>query len=128
MNFYLIVSRTWCTCLVALEDVILIFLIDLKTKLCKLNQKEVESVHYIKVYSKGLLKKSFCLCRSFRREFALSITFKTIDAPDRLWSKIHPRYFTFSHCLIAVPLHTMLKVLAFRSLYLVPNKTNFVFS
>ena len=31
-----------------LEDVILIFLKDLKTKLCKHNQKEVESVHYIK--------------------------------------------------------------------------------
>ena len=42
-----------------LEDVILIFLIDLKTKLCKHNQEEVESVHYIKVYAKGVLKNGF---------------------------------------------------------------------
>ena len=39
-----------------LEDAILIFLRDLKTKLCKHNQKEVESVHYIKVYTKRVLK------------------------------------------------------------------------
>ena len=36
--------------------------------------------------------------------------------------------FTFSYCLISVPLYTMLKALAFRSLYLVPNKIDFVFS
>ena len=39
-----------------LEDIILIFLKDLKTKLCKHNQKEVESVHYIRVYAEGVLK------------------------------------------------------------------------
>ena len=77
---------------------------------------------------KGRVKKRFCLCRNFRREFTFSITFKAIDSLDRLWSKIHPRYFTFSYCLIAVPLHTMFKVLAFRSLCLVPNKIGFVFS
>ena len=33
------------------------FLRDLKTKLYKHNQKEVESVHYIKAYAKGMLKK-----------------------------------------------------------------------
>ena len=42
-----------------LEDVILIFLRDSKTKLCKHNQKEVESVHYIKVDAKGVLKNGF---------------------------------------------------------------------
>ena len=42
-----------------LEDVILSFLRDLKTKLCKHNQKKVESVHYIKVYTKGVLKNGF---------------------------------------------------------------------
>ena len=42
-----------------LEDVILIFLRDLKTKLCKHNQKEVESVHCIRVFVKGLLKNGF---------------------------------------------------------------------
>ena len=128
MTFYLTVSRTWCTCFVTLEDVILIFLRDLKTKLCKLNQKK----GWISVLHKSLLnggvEKRFCLCRTFRREFTLSITFKAIDSPDRLWSKIHPRYFTFSYCLIAVPLHTMFKVLLFRSLCLVPNKIEIVFS
>ena len=42
-----------------LEDVILIFLEDLETKLCKHNQTEVESVHYIKVYTKQVLKNGF---------------------------------------------------------------------
>ena len=42
-----------------LEDLILIFLRDLKTKLCKHNQKEAESVHYIKAYAKGVLKNGF---------------------------------------------------------------------
>ena len=49
-------TRTW---FVTLEDVILIFLRYLKTKLCKHNQKEVESMHYIKAYAKGVLKKDF---------------------------------------------------------------------
>ena len=53
MSFYLTVSRIWCTCFVMFEDVILIFLRDLKIKFCKHNQKEVESVHFIKVYTKG---------------------------------------------------------------------------
>ena len=43
---------------VTVEDVILIFFFerDPKTKLCKHNRKEVESVHYIRVYAKGMLK------------------------------------------------------------------------
>ena len=78
-------------------------------------------MHYIKVYVKGVLKKQFCLCRNLRREFTLSITFKAIDSPERLLSKIHPRYFTFACCLIAMPLYTMFKDLALPSLCLVPN-------
>ena len=42
-----------------LEDVILIFFRDLKTKLSKNNKKEIESVHYIKIYEKGMLKNGF---------------------------------------------------------------------
>ena len=42
-----------------LKNVILVFLRDLKTKLCKHNQKEVRPVHYIKVYAKGVLKNGF---------------------------------------------------------------------
>ena len=42
-----------------LEDVILIFLREFKIKLCKHNEKEVLSVHYIKVYAKGVLKNDF---------------------------------------------------------------------
>ena len=97
-----------------LEDVILIFLRDLKTKLCKHNQKEVEWVHYIKVYAKGVLS---CLCGNFWSEFTLSIAFKAIDSPERLWPKIHPRYFTFPYCLISVLLYKMFKALAFRCLF-----------
>ena len=58
-DLYLTVSRTWYTCFLTLEDVFLIFLSDLKTKLSKHNQKEVESMHYIKVYVKEVLKNGF---------------------------------------------------------------------
>ena len=40
------------------EVLILVSLKDLETKLCKHNQKEVISVHYIRVYVKGVLLKS----------------------------------------------------------------------
>ena len=42
-----------------LEDITLIFLRDLKTKVGKHNQKEVESGHYIKVYAKRILRNDF---------------------------------------------------------------------
>ena len=42
-----------------LEDLYLIFLKDLKTKLCKYNKKEVESVYCREVYEKGVLKIDF---------------------------------------------------------------------
>ena len=41
------------------EDVVIIFLRDLKTKLCKHNQKEVASAYYINVYAKGVLINDF---------------------------------------------------------------------
>ena len=41
------------------EDAILLILRDLKTNLCKDNQKRLESVLYIKVYAKELLKNVF---------------------------------------------------------------------
>ena len=94
--------------------------------LCRHNQKEVVSVHYIKVYVKGMLKNWFCLCRNLRGEFILSITFKAIDSPERLSSKIHPGYLTFECCLISMPLYTIFMDLAFQSLCLVPNNIDFV--
>ena len=39
---------------------------------------------------KGAFKKRFCLCRNLKRGFVLSITFKVIDSPETLSSKIHP--------------------------------------
>ena len=59
LNFHLTVSRNPCTYFVTHEDVILIFLRDLKTNLYKHNHKEVESVHYIKVYANMVLKNDF---------------------------------------------------------------------
>ena len=109
-----------------LEVLILVSLKDLETELCRRNQNEVVSVHYIKVYVKGGVKKRFCLRRNLRREFILLITFKAIDSPERLSSKIHPRYLTFACCLISMPLYTIFKDLAFRSLCLVPNNIDFV--
>ena len=76
---------------------------------CKHNQKDVASVHYIKVYVKWVLKIDFCLCRNLRCEFTLLITFKFFNSPERLPSKIHLRYFTFGCCLISVPLYTIFK-------------------
>ena len=128
MTFYVTVSRTWCTCSVTLEDIILISLRDLKAKLCKHNQKKGQISALHKILSKGGIKKRFVLCRNFRREFTSSITFEAFDSPERLWSKILPRHFTFAYCLISVSLYAMFKALAFRSLCLVQNKIDFVLS
>ena len=57
-----------------LENVILIFFIDLKAKLSKHNKKEIESVHYIKIYEKGILKNGFLYVEMS----------DTIDSPERL--------------------------------------------
>ena len=73
-------------------------------------------------------KKTILSSRNLRREFILSITFKAIDSPERLSSKIHPRYLTFACCLISMPLYTIFKDLAFPSLCLVPNNIDFVLS
>ena len=70
---------------------------------------------------KGGVKNDFVYAENLRREFILSITFKAIDSPERLSSKIHPRYLTFACCLISMPLYTIFKDLAFQSLCLVPK-------
>ena len=54
-------KQNLCIYFVFLEVLILVSLKDLETKLCRHNQKEVVSVHYIKVYVKWLVKKRFCL-------------------------------------------------------------------
>ena len=58
-TFYLTVSITSYNYFVKFEDVVIIFLRDLKTKLCKHNQKEVASAYYINVYAKGVLINDF---------------------------------------------------------------------
>ena len=45
--------------LFCIEVLILVSSEDLETKLCRHNQKKVVSVHYIKVYIKGVLKSDF---------------------------------------------------------------------
>ena len=72
-----------------------------------------------------MLKNDFCPCRNLRRELILSITFKSIDSPERLSSKMHPKYFTLACCLMSMPLCTIFKDLAFRILCLVPNNIDF---
>ena len=54
--------------------------------------------------------------------------FKAIESPERLSSKIHPRYFTFACCLISIPLYTIFEGLALWSVCLVPNNIDFVLS
>ena len=54
--------------------------------------------------------------------------FKAIDSPERLSSKIYPRYFTFACCLISMSLYAIFKGLSFRNLCLVTNNTDFVLS
>ena len=112
---------------VTFEDVILIFLRDLKTKLCKHNKKEVESVHYVKAYAKAILKSFIVYVETSDPNLLYQLRSKPLSQ-QRFWSKIDPRCFTFAYCLIFVKLDTMFKVLAFRSLCLVPNKTDFVLS
>ena len=116
-------SRNSCIYFELLEVLILVSLKDLETKLCKHNQKEVVSVHYIK----GGVKKRFCQCRNLRCEFISSIAFKANDSLERLPSKIHLRYFTFACCFISIPLYKIFKDLEFQSLCLVPNNIESVY-
>ena len=99
----------------------------METKLRMHNQKSCISALHGSL-CKGDIKKWFCLCRVLRCEFALLVTFKAIYSPERLSSKRHPRYLTFACCLISMPLYTIFKDLAFRSLCLVPNNIDFVLS
>ena len=59
LTFCLAVSRNVCTYFALLEVLILVSLKDLKTKLCRHNQREVVLVHCIKVYVKEVLKNDF---------------------------------------------------------------------
>ena len=65
-----------------LKDMTLIFLRDLKTKLCNHNQKEVESMHYIKVYSKGVLKNDFVYVET--SDASLIYQLRLIHTPEKL--------------------------------------------
>ena len=111
-----------------LEDVILIFLRDLKRKQCKFNQKEVESVHHIKAYSKGMLKNGFVYVEISGANLLYQLRSKPLTHQADFDLKYTQDILLFHIALIAVPLHTIFKVLAFRSLCLVPNKIDFVFS
>ena len=65
-----------------LEDAVLIFLKDVKTKLCKHNQKEIESLYGIKVYAEVVLRNNFVYAET--SDMNLLITFQVIDSPERL--------------------------------------------
>ena len=73
---------------VMLEDVIMIFLRDVKIKLCKHNQKEVESVHYIKVFAKGVLKNGFVYVETSDANLLYQLRSKPL---------IHQRDFDLKH-------------------------------
>ena len=128
LTFCLAVSRTSCIYFGLLEALILVSLKDLEIRLRRYNQKKgfISALH--KNLRKGGVKKRFCLHRNLRREFMLSITFKVIDSPERLSSKVHPAYSTFTCCLISIPSYAIFKELAFRSLCLVTNNIDFVFA
>ena len=59
LTLCLAVSRTSKIYIPLLEFLLLVSLKGLETKLCSHNRKEVVSVHYIKVYVKGVLKNDF---------------------------------------------------------------------
>ena len=91
LTFYLTVSRTSCIYFVTFEDVVLILLKDLKTKLCKHNQKEVESVHYIRVYAKGVLKNGFVYVETSDANLLYQLRSKPLT---------HQRDFDLRLCLV----------------------------
>ena len=127
LTFCLAVSRTSCIYFGLLEALILVSLKDLEIRLRRYNKKKgcISALH--KNLRKGGVKKRFILRRNLRREFTLSITFKAIDSPERLSSKVHPAYSTFTCCLISIPLYAIFKDLAFRGLCLVTNNIDLVF-
>ena len=58
------------------------------------NPKEVESVFSIKGY--GVLENDFGYVETWDTTLLYQTTFKAIDSPEIIWSKIHPRCFTFA--------------------------------
>ena len=91
------------------------------------NQKEVVSVHYIKDYVKEELKTILSDVEPYDVNLFCQLRPKPL-IHQRLLSKIHPRYFTFSCCLISMPLCKILKEYAFRSLRLAQNNIDLVLS
>ena len=79
-----------------LEDVILIFLRDLKNKLCKHNKKEVEPFHYIKVYSKGMLKNGFVYAEISDANLLYQLSLKSLTHQRDFDLKYIPNIFYFS--------------------------------
>ena len=87
----------------------------MKTKLCKHNQKEVESVHYVKVYAKDVLRNGSVYAEASATNLLYQLRSRPLTHQRDL--KIHPRYFTFAHCLISAPLYAMFRALAFWCFY-----------
>ena len=116
LTFHLTVNRTPYTYSVVLDYTIRIFLRYLKIKLCKHNQKEVESVHYRKDYAKGLLRNYFVYVETFRLSKSLfcqkEVHLKYIQ--DILLLHIVWFLYHYTQCL--------------RPLFLVPTKIDFVLS
>ena len=95
-----------------LKDVILIFLRDLKIKLCKHNKKEIESVHYIKVYANVVSKNGFVYVKTSDANLFYQLRTKP-STYQRDFNLKYTQDITFAYCLISVPLYTMFMALAF---------------
>ena len=101
---------------IASSLLIFVSLKDLETKLwlSRHNQKEVDISALHKSLREGVVKKRFCLCRNLRCEIILSITFKAIDLPERLSSKIRSRCFTFKIIPVKRPFWNLVVILSLR--------------
>ena len=95
-----------------LEDIILFFLRDLETNLSKHNQKVVESVHYIKVYTKVVLKNDFVYVETSDSNLLYQLHSKPLDH-QRDFDLKYIQDILLAYFLISVPLYTKFKALVF---------------
>ena len=105
-----------------------IFLGDLKIKLCKHNQKDVEWVHYVKVYTTGVLKNGFLYEETSDANLLCQLRLKSLTHQRDFNVKYTHNILLFSYFLVSVPLCLMFKALAFQRLCLVPNNIDFALS
>ena len=89
------------------------------------SQRKVGSLYCTIIYVKENWGISF---GDLNLEFILFITWMAMDSPERVSSKMQPKYVTLEYCFILMSLYRIFSGFDFLILCLLPNKIDFVLS